>query len=81
MIKVFILVKTDTFQEGGSIVSNRKGVMSEELKYNIAREMGVEKTVSTQGWGAVSAKDCGNMVTKAIEMASRNTSSQQKTMR
>jgi small acid-soluble spore protein F (minor alpha/beta-type SASP) len=52
----------------------KKGIMSEELKYNIAREMGVEKTVASQGWGAVSAKDCGNMVTKAIEIASRSTS-------
>ncbi|MCL1917985.1 MAG: alpha/beta-type small acid-soluble spore protein [Peptococcaceae bacterium] len=54
-------------------MSRQRGVMSEELKYNIAREMGVEKTVSSQGWGAVSAKDCGNMVTKAIEIASRST--------
>ena len=54
-------------------MANKKGIMSEELKYNIAREMGVDKTVSSQGWGAVSAKDCGNMVTKAIEIAGRNT--------
>ena len=62
-------------------MAKQKGVMSEELKYNIAREMGVEKTVSSQGWGAVSAKECGNMVTKAIEIASRNTGSRNTTMR
>ena len=56
-------------------MSKQRGVMSEELKYSIAREMGVEKTVASQGWGAVSAKDCGNMVTKAIEIASRSASS------
>ena len=60
-------------------MARQRGIMSEELKYSIAREMGVDKTVASQGWGAVSAKDCGNMVTKAIEIASRNT--QNTTMR
>jgi small acid-soluble spore protein F (minor alpha/beta-type SASP) len=46
--------------------------MSEQLKYEIARELGVDQTVSTQGWGAVSSRNCGNMVAKAIEIAQRN---------
>jgi small acid-soluble spore protein F (minor alpha/beta-type SASP) len=46
--------------------------MSEELKAEIARELGVYSTVSSEGWGPVSSRDCGNIVRKAIEMADRN---------
>ncbi len=48
--------------------------MSEALKYEIARKLGVETTVATQGWGAVSSRDCGNIVREAIRIAEgRNT--------
>ncbi|MGI6452056.1 MAG: small, acid-soluble spore protein, alpha/beta type [Syntrophomonadaceae bacterium] len=56
-------------------MARRKGIMSEQLKYEIARELGVDNIVSSQGWGAVSSKDCGNMVSKAIEIAERNLAS------
>ncbi len=46
--------------------------MSENLKYEIAKELGVYNTVKTEGWGSVSARDCGNIVTKAIEIAERS---------
>ena len=46
--------------------------MSEALKYEIAKELGVYNTVKISGWGEVSSRDCGNMVTKAIEIAERN---------
>jgi small acid-soluble spore protein F (minor alpha/beta-type SASP) len=45
--------------------------MSEELKSEIAKELGVYNTVSNEGWGSVTSRDCGNMVKKAIEMAER----------
>ncbi|HCJ56716.1 MULTISPECIES: small, acid-soluble spore protein, alpha/beta type [Lutispora] len=48
---------------------SRKGLMSEQLKYEIARELGVDHIVSSQGWGGVSSRDCGNIVAKAIEIA------------
>ncbi|NLM73549.1 MAG: small, acid-soluble spore protein, alpha/beta type [Clostridiaceae bacterium] len=57
-------------------MSRRKGVMSESLKYEIARELGVFDTVSKEGWGSVSSRDCGNMVKMAIEMANRNSAGQ-----
>lgn len=57
-------------------MGRKRSIMSEQLKYEIARELGVDNIVSTQGWGAVSSRDCGNMVTKAIEMAERNISNQ-----
>ncbi len=46
--------------------------MSEALKYEIAKELGVYDKVKNSGWGAVSSRDCGNMVTKAIEIANNN---------
>jgi small acid-soluble spore protein F (minor alpha/beta-type SASP) len=53
-------------------MSRRKGIMSESLKQEIANELGVYNTVKNEGWGAVSSKNCGNMVSKAIEIANRN---------
>lgn len=46
--------------------------MSERLKEEIAKELGVYNIVKNDGWGAVSSRNCGNMVKKAIEMANRN---------
>ena len=46
--------------------------MSENLKEEIARELGVYQTVKNEGWGSVSSRNCGNIVRKAIEMAERN---------
>lgn len=47
-------------------------LMSSALKYEIAKELGVDQTVASEGWGGVSSRNCGNMVAKAIEMANRN---------
>ncbi len=47
-------------------------IMSENLKEEIAKELGVYNTVKSQGWGAVSSRDCGNIVKKAIEIANKN---------
>ncbi|MDD3269624.1 MAG: small, acid-soluble spore protein, alpha/beta type [Syntrophomonadaceae bacterium] len=58
-------------------MARKKGIMSEHLKYEIARELGVDQLVSTAGWGAVSSRDCGNMVSKAIQIAERSLSPQQ----
>jgi len=46
--------------------------MSEALKEEIAKELGVYDTVKSEGWGAVSSRDCGNIVSKAIEIAERS---------
>lgn len=52
---------------------SRRGVMSENLKEEIARELGVYDTVKKGGgWGAVSSRDCGNIVTRAIEIANKS---------
>ncbi len=49
-----------------------RGMMSENLKQEIAKELGVYDIVKQSGWGAVSSRDCGNMVTRAIEIAERS---------
>lgn len=65
-------------QMGGIEMARRRGIMSDDLKYEIAKELGVDDVVRTEGWGAVSSKDCGNMVKIAIEMAERNIKNQSK---
>lgn len=50
----------------------RRSIMGEQLKVEIAKELGVENTVRQEGWGGVSSRDCGNIVRKAIEIASRS---------
>jgi small acid-soluble spore protein F (minor alpha/beta-type SASP) len=57
-------------------MAKRKSIMSDQLKYEIARELGMEKIVASEGWGAVSSRDCGNMVTKAIQIAEQSLASQ-----
>lgn len=46
-------------------------MMSEELKYELAKELGFYDTVQKEGWGGIKASDAGNMVKKAIELAER----------
>ncbi|MDR3551621.1 MAG: small, acid-soluble spore protein, alpha/beta type [Clostridia bacterium] len=50
----------------------KRSMMSDKLKVEIAKELGIENIVRQEGWGAVSSRDCGNIVKKAIEMAERN---------
>ena len=53
-------------------MSRKKTMMSEALKEEIAKELGVYAQVKKDGgWQNVSSKDCGNIVTKAIEIANR----------
>lgn len=59
---------------GVLVMSSRHSMMSDELKYEIAKELGVDDRVRSEGWGSVSSRDCGNMVRKAIELAERGIS-------
>ena len=54
-----------------------KKLMSENLKEEIAKELGVYEQVKQDGgsWANVSTKDCGNIVKKAIEIANRSVES------
>lgn len=46
--------------------------MSEQLKDELAQELGIAEIVKNEGWGAVSARNCGNLVKLAIQKAERN---------
>jgi small acid-soluble spore protein F (minor alpha/beta-type SASP) len=43
--------------------------MSEQLKLELAKELGFYDVVKNEGWGAIRTKDAGNMVRRAIEIA------------
>lgn len=47
----------------------RRGVMSEQLKYELAKDLGFYNKVQQEGWGGITTKDAGNMVKRAIQMA------------
>ncbi len=53
-------------------MGRRHSIMSEQLKEEIAKELGFYDTVKTEGWGGIKARDAGNMVKRAIEMAEEN---------
>ncbi|MCR8846654.1 small, acid-soluble spore protein, alpha/beta type [Paenibacillus sp. SC116] len=47
----------------------RRSTMSEELKIELAKELGFYDTVQKEGWGGIRAKDAGNMIKRAIQIA------------
>lgn len=50
-----------------------KSIMSNALKEEIAKELGVYEQVKQDGgWNNVSSKTCGKIVSKAIEIANRS---------
>lgn len=59
-------------------MGRRKGIMSDQLKEEIAKELGFYDTVQKEGWGGIKARDAGNMVKRAIEIAERGTEQKDK---
>ncbi len=53
-------------------MARRRPVMSEELKQEIAEDLGVLDLVRREGWGSVASRQCGNIVRKAIERAEQS---------
>ena len=47
----------------------RRGVMSDEFKYELAKDLGFYETVEREGWGGIRSKDAGNMVKRALQIA------------
>ncbi|WP_026174235.1 small, acid-soluble spore protein, alpha/beta type [Effusibacillus pohliae] len=50
-------------------MARRRGIMSDELKVELAKELGFYDTVQQEGWKYIRAVDAGNMVKRAIEIA------------
>lgn len=46
--------------------------MSEGFKEELAKELGFYDVVQKEGWGGIRARDAGNMVKRAIEIAEQN---------
>jgi small acid-soluble spore protein F (minor alpha/beta-type SASP) len=68
-----VLLKETIQPEGGFLMSRRrKSIMSNQLKEQIAQELGFAGTLQQEGFGGVSSRNCGNMVKVAIQLAERN---------
>ncbi|CDF57241.1 small, acid-soluble spore protein, alpha/beta type [Thermobrachium celere] len=52
-------------------MSRHRSIMSEELKYELAKELGVYDIVKEKGWGDVPSRECGNLVAAAIQYAQK----------
>ncbi|MCL6585056.1 MAG: alpha/beta-type small acid-soluble spore protein [Anoxybacillus sp.] len=53
-------------------MGRRRGIMSEQFKEELAKELGFYDVVQKEGWGAIRAKDAGNMVKLAIQLAEQH---------
>lgn len=56
-------------------MGRRRGIMSEHFKEELAKELGFYDVVQKEGWGGIRAKDAGNMVKRAIELAEQQMAS------
>ncbi|WHY77676.1 small, acid-soluble spore protein, alpha/beta type [Neobacillus sp. WH10] len=50
-------------------MARRRGIMSDRFKEELAKELGFYNVVQKEGWGGIRARDAGNMVKRAIELA------------
>ncbi|MBM7694568.1 small acid-soluble spore protein F (minor alpha/beta-type SASP) [Peribacillus deserti] len=50
-------------------MGRRGGMMSESFKEELAKDLGFYDVVQKEGWGGIRAKDAGNMVKRAVELA------------
>lgn len=55
----------------------KKGIMSQGFKEELAKDLGFYDVVQKEGWGGIRAKDAGNMVKRAIELAELQLSNKQ----
>ncbi|NMB39360.1 MAG: small, acid-soluble spore protein, alpha/beta type [Firmicutes bacterium] len=52
-------------------MSRRNGLMSERLKYELAKELGFYDKVKDGDWGNITTREAGNMVKAAIVRAEK----------
>ncbi|CEG29543.1 small, acid-soluble spore protein, alpha/beta type [Bacillus sp. B-jedd] len=50
-------------------MARRRGIMSDRFKEELAKDLGFYDVVEKEGWGGIRARDAGNMVKRAIELA------------
>lgn len=56
----------------------KRSVMSDQFKYELAKDLGFSGTVKREGWGGITTKDAGNMVKRAIQIAEQASNQQPK---
>ena len=59
-------------------MGRRRGIMSQQFKDELAKELGFYDTVQAEGWGGITARQAGNMVKRAVEIGQQALSNQQK---
>ncbi|GER67651.1 protein SspF [Weizmannia acidilactici] len=57
-------------------MNRRRGIMSERFKEELAKDLGFYDVVQKEGWGGIKARDAGNMVKRAIELAEAHLASE-----
>lgn len=55
-------------------MGRRRGIMSNHMKEEIAKELGFYDKVEREGWGGITSREAGNIVKRAIEIAQQNIS-------
>lgn len=55
-------------------MGKRRSEMSDAFKNELAKDLGFYETVQNEGWGGIKAKDAGNMVKRAIQLAEQSMS-------
>jgi len=68
-----VILKVSVEKEENQM-ARKRGIMSEQLKEEIAKELGFYDVVEREGWGGIKSRDAGNMVKRAIEMAEKSLS-------
>ncbi len=72
MVGVFSLISAillPSAEKEENRMARKRSIMSEQLKEEIAKELGFYDVVQREGWGGIKARDAGNMVKRAIQMA------------
>ncbi|HJV47528.1 MAG TPA: small, acid-soluble spore protein, alpha/beta type [Bacillota bacterium] len=57
-------------------MSRRRSIMSEQFKMELAKDLGIYDTVQKDGWGAITTRDAGNLVKRAIQIAEETLANQ-----
>lgn len=57
-------------------MARRRGIMSDALKYELARELGFAHKVQNGDWGDITSREAGSLVRAAIERAERQLAQQ-----
>jgi small acid-soluble spore protein F (minor alpha/beta-type SASP) len=64
----------NTEQRRANVGRRKRGMMSEEFKNELAKELGFYDVVQREGWQGIRTQDAGNMVKLAIQIAEQQLS-------